>query len=668
MKKKIVRWIVWICLVCMLLVSCKDEVSNESKDGKDTYAATVWTDLIANGSSEYRIVVSKKNEKLYSMAYDLAIAIREKTGVTLAVVYDTYDPQPYEILVGETNRSESIAKMSEMQTPDDYWLGMVGQKMVLYCHSNEGAEGVIAAFTQDVLSTAMKGKLFVDSNLSQWGRSSKNYLPLIVNGNSEYSIVCQSEQKEDAQRLQKTIQQATGVILPIAENSKETAKEILLGAMGRSEGIKANEMLASGFEFGISVSGSKVILLGTNDAAISDAVTLFESHINDYVFKEKTMMMGTDYSLSNSFEKDQARDYIESITCVPESQKILSAETSRIFTPEGEDGWYYSHHPYITKFNNRFYAFYSSGRVNEDDCGQRIMMAVSDDFQHWENRVLVDSIMGESSEWVLYCKGYYIYDGKLTVFFQGYEYYESDLRYNEDGTPLRPAGYESIQRGTFYVQTSDGQTWSEYKKLEGTSIWGGNLSPELLASQDRLFWSGYGNLSYSDDLSGTGLWKNVPLTLADGIARPKDITESGFYQLPDGTILLFSRTDDKVLLCAASFDGGATWTDMYQTKFQDNSAKFKFGTLSDGRYYFLGNFSYKREEIVLITSEDGITFNNWYYLADGTDYTQLKAGLYKGGTYGYPNNYIDGEYMYVIYSMYKESIEVLRVKLSDLGL
>ena len=49
------------------------------------------------------------------------------------------------------------------------------------------------------------------------------------------------------------------------------------------------------------------------------------------------------------------------------------------------------------------------------------------------------------------------------------------------------------------------------------------------------------------------------------------------------------------------------------------------------------------------------------------DYTMMKDGMYKGGLYGYPTSYFDDNYMYVIYSLRKESVEVLRVPLAAIG-
>ena len=91
------------------------------------------------------------------------------------------------------------------------------------------------------------------------------------------------------------------------------------------------------------------------------------------------------------------------------------------------------------------------------------------------------------------------------------------------------------------------------------------------------------------------------------------------------------------------------------------------GTLPNGKNYYLGGISKKRSEIILMVSSDGVQFNTWYYLANNSTYNIIKTGLYKGGAYGYNTSCFDSQYMYVIYSVEKESLEILRVPLSQIG-
>ena len=69
---------------------------------------------------------------------------------------------------------------------------------------------------------------------------------------------------------------------------------------------------------------------------------------------------------------------------------------------------------------------------------------------------------------------------------------------------------------------------------------------------------------------------------------------------------------------------------MYRTQFIDSDARFRFGTIPVGRYYFPGNMSQERNELLLITSTDGVYFDQWYYLGENHPYQMMNVGLYKG--------------------------------------
>ena len=57
-------------------------------------------------------------------------------------------------------------------------------------------------------------------------------------------------------------------------------------------------------------------------------------------------------------------------------------QRSRVYTGRGDAGTY-NHHSQLAKFQGRYYAAWSNGRVNEDMPGQGTMLAVSDDASSW---------------------------------------------------------------------------------------------------------------------------------------------------------------------------------------------------------------------------------------------------------------------------------------------
>lgn len=365
--------------------------------------------------------------------------------------------------------------------------------------------------------------------------------------------------------------------------------------------------------------------------------------------------------------------FIKSINSNAAVTERINCEKARIYTPDGTDSaWYYSHHTYMTKFKGRFYAVYSSGNRNEDDCRQRIMMATSENFYDWDLKVFQDSAFGDHSDMVRYCMGIYSDGETLSVMFAAWEFEAEGLRKDEKGRDLRPEhgkGSLSYRKGPYVTQSTDGIHWSEPVIMEGNingQLLAGNHSPFALPS-GRVIWPGFASLSYTDDPTLKSGWTGMNVPIAQDEQKCV-VTESSIMELSDGKLICFSRTGFRTntIVAAVSTDGGTTWTDSYRTAFLNSDSKFQFGTLPDGRYYYVGNVDQKRSSVVIIVSEDGIHFDKWYLVKDDA-YVPMKEGMYKGGVYGYPTTFIDKNYMYIIYSLGKESVEVLRVSLSEIG-
>ena len=669
-KTKRLRFAV-LLLACAMLASCGNAVlptpettaarASDSTEPVENPAENTFI-IAEKAGTDYVIVVPASSEELYDVGYRLSQTVFERIGVRMQVITDSYAEREKEILLGETNR-EVGALSDRLDTPRSYLFRLEGSKVCIF-GLREKAIGE-AAETFCLLYLSEKA-LAIPESLDRVFAGQTELLNLTAD---PYEIVYGSDASSSVTLLKTELSRLTGKEWKIASSASagESDYQILLGKTGRAEAAALQAQCDSVMDYRIAAVGQKLVVAAGGKDGIALAVRDLIAQLEQSIFKGE-VIMASDETLTYDYGKEIAKELIAKISNNPEyvtSKSKLNIETARIFTPSGSSGWYYTHHPFITKFNGKFYAFYSSGRVNEDDCGQRIMMATSSNFTNWNVSVLVDSIQGEASELVCYCKGCYVYNNTLTVFFQDYEYAASTLRKNADGTPLRPLEENAVrnQRGVFYLQTADGVHWSD--PISMGTVYGGNLSPVALQS-GKLMWAGYGSLSISSDPTAIGTWSNTRLQLDSSSARPNLITESGFYQTKDGVIYLMSRTNDEYTYIAASFDDGASWTDMYPSKFVDTSNKFEMGTLPNGKYYYLGGISKKRSEIILMVSSDGVHFNTWYYLADGS-YTPLKTGLYKTGTYGYMTSYFDSEYMYVIYSLYKESLEILRVPLNQIG-
>lgn len=69
--------------------------------------------------------------------------------------------------------------------------------------------------------------------------------------------------------------------------------------------------------------------------------------------------------------------------------------------------------------------------------------------------------------------------------------------------------------------------------------------------------------------------------------------------------------------------------------------------------------------LVISLSQDGVTFDRAFVIAD-EPYEQKREGQCKGGLYGYPHTVIHEDHMYVVFSLRKEAVEVIRFKLGQL--
>lgn len=625
--------------------------------------------LIENGGTGYRMVVPRGDPVLFDLADRLAGKLETEVGVRIDVINDGHAGSGPEIVIGLTSRSVPEECVAAIETPDDWYLCFDGTTVILYSVSEASAREALAYFRRMLEIDRDRGTVRIESGAGYSYHSTATYLTLLDGQTNDCVIVCREEDDVYGEEVRAMIQRKCGVTLPVIRTVPDGCA-ILIGDMGTAEGDRANGVLPCVTDVGVVAVGNKLVLASRYDVGLANAVKTLEAVIKDYFFHGRWVLPESYHKIYEEKTEDLAA-YIPMINANNPKIGLPKVERTRIYTPDGSDSaWYYSHHPFITQFKGKFYAIYSSGLTNEDDCKQRVMLATSENFTDWTVDVLVDSIMGETSPLVLYATGLYTDGETLTAFYTSYEYQPQTLRRNPDGSALRPEADKSkVDRfGPKYLQTTDGVHWSEAKDVTGSvgnMLLCGNLSPVMLAS-GRLMWAGYGSMAVSPSGNITGDWSGQKIRVAEGEEEPNSLTESGFFQRSDGMIFLFSRTDGGKTVCAASADEGRTWTDFYHTQLNDYGAKFEFGTLPDGRYYYIGNVDNKRSSVVLMISEDGISFNEWYILAD-EPYTQMKEGMYKGGVYGYPTTCFDSEYLYVIYSLHKESVEVLRVPLSEIG-
>ncbi len=351
-----------------------------------------------------------------------------------------------------------------------------------------------------------------------------------------------------------------------------------------------------------------------------------------------------------------------------------------VYRPQA--GWSYAHHPHIAAFRGRLVAIWSNGRVNEDDLGQRVLLAESADGETWERvRPLVTPEMLGNPKKVVTAAGFHV-DGEILYVYYGVYRYDPAAQPDENARPIADAHHLDTELG--YVSTTDLIHWSEPRSLGLRMI--PNHGPQRTRS-GRLILSGNVLFPYTDDPSGVAGYHLAGIYGdAFGEAEPVDdsesihrvtrhfgwnaglICEGSFYQTDDGVLHMLLRSNTERLWHSESRDDGVTWSEPAPTDYSDDSSKFHTGRLPDGRFYCVSNAKTGsgRRPLDLYLSEDGESFDRHIVLRD-EPYAMQFEGLYKGGQYGYPHSLVHDGALYVIYSKQKEAIEVTKLDLRRLS-
>ena len=167
------------------------------------------------------------------------------------------------------------------------------------------------------------------------------------------------------------------------------------------------------------------------------------------------------------------------------------------------------------------------------------------------------------------------------------------------------------------------------------------------------------------DPTGLTGWSGGHIDVSD---RPVRIDPS-IWRGPDG-VLHYAASHLSRLWHSYSRDGGRTWAKLSeQPGFPDNRGGAAFGTLPDGRVWYLGNPlpDAQRCPLVLAVSRDGWRFDQVFRLRWEPFYREFDApfkGVRPG--YEYPDAIVHDGALYVVYSIARERVELTVVDLTKL--
>ena len=161
--------------MALLLGGCRGgggEPDGSATENPGTDQAAPDDQLILTGVLEnYTIIIPEYPDQNETQASRLLKeSIQERVGVTLTVKSDfvregtDYTVQDNEILIGRTNRIESVTALGTVYYLGDYYVGVQGSKLVILSNSAEGYAEAVAYLSEH--STASGSRMSVSRDLS----------------------------------------------------------------------------------------------------------------------------------------------------------------------------------------------------------------------------------------------------------------------------------------------------------------------------------------------------------------------------------------------------------------------------------------------------------------------------------------------------------------------
>ncbi len=311
----------------------------------------------------------------------------------------------------------------------------------------------------------------------------------------------------------------------------------------------------------------------------------------------------------------------------------------------------YNHHNQLVKFRGSYYFAWSNGIRNEEDGGQRVLMASSPNGIHWsEPWVVLSPQAGESL--AHNCVGLYVQDDALFAVIM-----TEDTVHDETVTGMRRIKPDShVVRIYRSINTTD---WDAVFTFGDRVKW--LFEAPRLTKEGRLLCV----CNTVKEGPAVLLWPGADITrMPDFIFVPEPegasfpYGESTWYQLDSGRIMVFWRDEGAScqLYVNWSDDGGRTFSVPVLSDIPDSMSRVYAGRLSDGRYYLCGNAIANlldRSPLMLLLSDSGTVFNKVYMVNDGVSVMRLKGMLKVNGNQ-YPCCLTDGSTLLIAYDQNKE--------------
>lgn len=321
---------------------------------------------------------------------------------------------------------------------------------------------------------------------------------------------------------------------------------------------------------------------------------------------------------------------------------------------ENETG--FNHHPFIVFWDGRFFAQWNDGYIGEDEPGQRVRYAVSEDALEWSEPI---DLSGRNDERKFTASGLWIREGAMYALVSLRDsQHEETVETGED--PLLFAYKWNSERDEF-----------EEPVVMAVDYFAQNIPQKLPNGKWMILGKGGGadgQFSWGPMKAAIGGVESIDDWSISNLPGAGSLEEAEWYTLPNDHLVAHFRTrGERPLYLARSYsvDNGKTWVGPVATNFPEAGARHHGLRLSNGLYALLVNPNPNgRIPFSIALSKDGLVYDRIGNVRT-EETTRRWAGRAKGRGYQYMRGFEHEGKLYTIYSVNKEDIVVSIIPISE---
>ncbi len=338
----------------------------------------------------------------------------------------------------------------------------------------------------------------------------------------------------------------------------------------------------------------------------------------------------------------------------------LQAQESHVVFNADDGSHNYANGVVMTAFHDTLYCMWQSSPSDEDSPDTRVVYSLSADKGLTWCPPTPLSLANDTA----FCTsgGWMVHGDTLTAFINVWP-----LQLSPKG------GY------TYYISSTDGHSWSRPQPVlmaDGSMMNGVIEQDPIRLSDGRIIGACHFQPGlhvcpvYTDDASGRTGWRRASFLCEDN-GKQSRCLEPSQYLTKDSVLVMVFRDQQSSFrkMISYSNDRGASWTSPVVSNLLDARTKQCAGNLPDGTAFMVScpTGSKQRWPLVLQLSRDGYTFNHRILLRGEKDLPPRRfEGKAKTLGYNYPKAFVHGSWLFITYTVNKESVVCTRMTLNNL--